>query len=149
MAVFVLHQPTRMYEDDKDRLFPSSDRVAPGNHRRLFIGTWLDKIAGLYASRDIRVFRKHRFSGDIGLSGHGREIALGLALLLGFMTRWAALAALPILIGSIIPHAGNGFLFSNPNGGWEYPVFWSIALLVQSILGDGAYAVGGINRVKA
>jgi putative oxidoreductase len=88
-------------------------------------------------------------SGILAYPVMAGEIVLGLALLVGFMTRWAALAALPILIGSIIPHAGNGFLFSSPNGGWEYPVFWSIALLVQSILGGGAYAVGGVNRIKA
>lgn len=77
------------------------------------------------------------------------EIVLGLALITGFMTRWAALAALPILIGSIIPHAGNGFLFSNPNGGWEFSVFWTIILIVQAMLGDGAYAIGRTNQAKA
>jgi putative oxidoreductase len=94
-------------------------------------------------------FESIGFPGILAYPVMAGEIALGLALLFGFMTRWAALAALPILIGSIIPHAGNGFLFSNPNGGWEYPVFWSIALVVQALLGDGAYAVGGVNRVKA
>lgn len=77
------------------------------------------------------------------------EIGLGLALVLGIMTRWAALAALPILIGSIIPHAGNGFMFSNPGGGWEFPVFWSILLVVQALLGDGAYALGASRRTKS
>jgi putative oxidoreductase len=70
------------------------------------------------------------------------EIMLGLALILGFMTRWAALMALPIMLGAIVPHAANGFTFSNPGGGWEYPLFWAIALAVQAILGDGSYAIG-------
>jgi putative oxidoreductase len=76
------------------------------------------------------------------------EIVLGLALILGFMTRWAALAALPIMIGAIVPHAGNGFTFSNTGGGWEYPVFWTIALAVQAMLGDGAYAIGNPLKQK-
>ncbi len=64
------------------------------------------------------------------------------------MTRWAALAALPIMIGAIVPHAGNGFTFSNTGGGWEYPVFWAIALAVQAMLGDGAYAIGNPLKQK-
>lgn len=71
------------------------------------------------------------------------EIGLGLAMILGIHSRLAALAALPILLGSIIPHAGNGFTFSNAGGGWEFPVFWSIVLVVQALLGDGAYALRG------
>jgi putative oxidoreductase len=32
-------------------------------------------------------------------------------------------------------------VFSAPNGGWEYPVFWAVAMVVQALLGDGAYAL--------
>lgn len=87
-------------------------------------------------------FESIGFPGPLGYLVMAGEIGLGLALILGFMTRWAALAALPILLGSIIPHAGNGFLFSNTGGGWEFPVFWSILLIVQALLGDGAFALG-------
>jgi putative oxidoreductase len=53
-----------------------------------------------------------------------------------------ALAATPILLGAIVTvHGAAGFFFNNPHGGWEYPAFWTIALLVQSLLGDGAYAL--------
>jgi len=38
-------------------------------------------------------------------------------------------------------HGAAGFFFTNPHGGWEYPAFWIVALLVQSLLGDGAYAL--------
>ena len=38
-------------------------------------------------------------------------------------------------------HGAAGFFFNNPNGGWEYPAFWIVALVVQALLGDGAYAV--------
>lgn len=69
------------------------------------------------------------------------EIGLGLAMILGIYARYAAIAALPILVGSIIPHSGNGFTFSNTGGGWEFPVFWSLVLVVQAMLGDGAYAL--------
>jgi putative oxidoreductase len=34
-------------------------------------------------------------------------------------------------------HGKNGWLFSNKDGGWEYPAFWAAALFVQFLLGDG------------
>jgi len=47
-----------------------------------------------------------------------------------------------VLLGAIIfVHLGNGFFFSAPNGGWEYPAFWAAALIVQALIGDGAYAL--------
>jgi putative oxidoreductase len=69
------------------------------------------------------------------------EIAGGLALILGFRTREVALLLLPILIGATWQHIGNGWLFSSTDGGWEFPAFWTITLLVQALLGDGAYAL--------
>ena len=69
------------------------------------------------------------------------EILGGLALILGVWTRWVALLMLPILIGATLQHIGNGWLFSAPNGGWEFPVFWTLTLIVQALLGDGAYAL--------
>ncbi len=70
------------------------------------------------------------------------EVAGGLALILGIYVRWAALATCVVLLGAIFTvHGQNGFFFSNPNGGWEYPAFWAVALLVQALLGEGAYAL--------
>ena len=93
-------------------------------------------------------FESIGFPGILAYPVMAGEIVLGLALILGFMTRWAALAALPIMIGAIVPHAANGFTFSNTGGGWEYPVFWAIALAVQAMLGDGAYAIGNPLKQK-
>jgi putative oxidoreductase len=69
------------------------------------------------------------------------ELAGGAALVLGFMTRAAALASVPILIGATVQHVPNGWMFANANGGWEYPAFWTVALVVQALLGPGAWAV--------
>jgi hypothetical protein len=46
-----------------------------------------------------------------------------------------------VLLGATWAHAGNGWLFTSPNGGWEYPAFWTVALVIQALLGDGAYAL--------
>jgi putative oxidoreductase len=69
------------------------------------------------------------------------EVIGGLMLIAGVLARLAALALVPVLLGAIATvHAANGFFFNNPNGGWEYPAFWAIALIVLAALGDGAYA---------
>jgi putative oxidoreductase len=52
-----------------------------------------------------------------------------------------ALALVPIMLGALSVHIGNGWLFSVPNGGWEYPAFWTVTLIVQALLGDGVYAL--------
>lgn len=71
------------------------------------------------------------------------EVLGGIALIAGYKTRIVSLALIPVLLGAIwTVHLGAGFFFSNPNGGWEYPAFWIVALVVQSLLGAGKAAVG-------
>ena len=61
--------------------------------------------------------------------------------LAGIGTRWVALALVPVLLGAVWAHAGNGWLFNAPNGGWEYPAFLTAAAIVVALLGDGAYSL--------
>ena len=82
------------------------------------------------------------------------EIAAGTAILAGVFVRTASIALLPILIGALLVHIPAGFLFSNPNGGWEFPAFLVLIAVVQALLGAGAYAVrvpsfGGANENRA
>jgi putative oxidoreductase len=70
------------------------------------------------------------------------ELLGGLALIAGYKVRIVALALVPVLLGAAyFGHGSAGFFFSNPNGGWEFPVFWAMALVVQSLLGAGSYAL--------
>ena len=69
------------------------------------------------------------------------EIAGGLALILGIQVRAVTLALLPVLFGAIWFHVGNGWVFSAKGGGWEYPLFLTIASFVQVLLGRGAFAL--------
>jgi len=69
------------------------------------------------------------------------EIAGGIALIVGFQVRAVSVLLIPILIGATLQHAGNGWLFTSANGGWEYPAFWTVTLAVQALLGAGAYAI--------
>ena len=29
----------------------------------------------------------------------------------------------------------------NPNGGWEFPVFWAVMMIVLTLIGSGKYAI--------
>lgn len=69
------------------------------------------------------------------------ETIAGVMLVLGIQSRWAALAVLPIMLGATWAHAGNGWLFTFENGGWEYPLYLSLLAFAQFLLGDGAWAL--------
>lgn len=70
------------------------------------------------------------------------EVLGGLMLIAGLFSRWAALALVPGMLGAIATvHGPAGFFFTNPNGGWEYPALWVVALIAVALLGDGAFAL--------
>lgn len=76
------------------------------------------------------------------------EILGGLTLILGLGVRIIPLGLAVLLLGTIATvHGHNGFFFNNAGGGWEYPAFWAVALLVQSLIGPGAYALRLPRRV--
>ncbi len=89
----------------------------------------------------VKFFETVGFPGFLAYVVVAAEIIGGVLLVLGAYTRWVALALIPILLGAAWVHAGNGWVFSAPNGGWEYPVFLAAAALAQALLGDGAYAL--------
>lgn len=88
-----------------------------------------------------KFFESIGLPGPLGYLTFAAELIGGVLILTGVGTRWAALALVPILLGATWAHAGNGWVFNAPNGGWEYPAFLTIAALVQALLGDGAYSL--------
>ena len=69
------------------------------------------------------------------------ELIGGIAILLGVYSRAVSVALLPVLLGAVLVHAPNGWLFNAPNGGWEYPAFLAIAAVAHVLIGDGAWAL--------
>ncbi|MFO1314710.1 MAG: DoxX family protein [Burkholderiales bacterium] len=79
--------------------------------------------------------------GALGYVTFVAELVGGVLLIAGVKVRAVALALVPVLVGATWAHAGNGWVFSAPNGGWEYPAFWTVTLVVQALLGGGAYTL--------
>jgi putative oxidoreductase len=87
-----------------------------------------------------RYFAAHGFPAWTVYPVFAAELLGGLALLAGFRVRAVALAIIPVMLGALRPHLGNGWLFTSTGGGWEYPAFLIVALLAQALLGAGALA---------
>jgi putative oxidoreductase len=72
------------------------------------------------------------------------EFVGALCLIPGIYTRWAALYAVPMMFGAA--HfwlTRKGFYFTAAGG--ELPLLWGTMLIVQVILGDGAWAARASN----
>lgn len=70
------------------------------------------------------------------------ELLGGMLLIVGLYTRWAALALMPVALGAAAVHWPNGWIFTSPNGGWEFPAFLAIACVALFLLGEhGALAL--------
>lgn len=124
-------------------------RVALGG---LFLAHAGLKIFTFTPAGTAQFFESVGFPGPLAYVVIALELVGGLALILGIWTRAFALILAPILIGSIAAvHGPAGFFFTAPNGGWEFPAFWLIALGVQALLGDGALAtkVASIRNLDA
>ena len=96
------------------------------------------------------VFTMPGFEGFLGQVGLPAALAWpivlaefvgGVALVLGLYSRWVAAALVPLLLGALNVHIGNGWLFTNTNGGWEYPAFLVVGAVVIALAGEGAFAI--------
>ena len=74
-----------------------------------------------------------QFFESLGLPGFlayatiAAELGGGVLLIAGVYTRTVAFALVPVLLGATWAHFGNGWLFTSPKGGWEYPAFLTLA----------------------
>ncbi|MFA7428625.1 MAG: DoxX family protein [Rhodospirillaceae bacterium] len=67
------------------------------------------------------------------------EFVGGLMLALGVLTRPVALVIAGFLAVTISIHLGSGFFWSD--GGFEYPLLWTIVVATFAIRGGGRYSV--------
>jgi putative oxidoreductase len=112
----------------------------------MFIAHALLKVMVFTLPGTVQFFQSVGLPGFLAYVTVAVELGAGALLIAGYQTRIVALATLPILLGAAWAHLPNGWSFSAPNGGWEYPVFLVMAAIVQALIGDGAYA---LSQVKA
>jgi putative oxidoreductase len=105
----------------------------------MFIAHGLLKILVFTLPGTVQFFGAVGFPGWLAYPVTFLELAGGALLISGVWTRWVAVALLPVLVGATVVHWGNGWVFSNANGGWEYPAFLAVATLVQALMGAGRY----------
>jgi putative oxidoreductase len=69
------------------------------------------------------------------------ETVGALCLILGLFTRViAAIIAIEFFVITLV-HFHNGYGFSSPGGGWEYPFMWGIIIFAISLRGGGPYSL--------
>lgn len=121
-------------------------RVALG---LMFLAHGLVKVLVFTIPGTVAFFHSIGYPGAVAYPVMLGEVGGGLALIVGFEARWIALALIPQMLGVVLFHLPNGWMFAVKNGGWEYPAFWTAALLVQGLIGPGvlSFGVGDLLRV--
>jgi putative oxidoreductase len=109
----------------------------------LFLAHGLPKLRVHKPADTAAYFRSLGLPGFVGYLTMAAELGGGTLLILGIATSLVALALVPLILGTIyMVHGSKGWLFTNKDGGWEFPAFWAVALVVQALLGSGAYSLG-------
>ena len=114
----------------------------------MFVAHALLKLLVFTLPGTAQFFQSMGLPGPLAYAVFAAELVGGLLLIAGIGSRWVAAALVPVLLGATWAHIGNGWLFSAPNGGWEYPAFLTIAAVVQALLGDGAYALANLRSAR-
>jgi putative oxidoreductase len=109
----------------------------------LYLAHSLQKIFVFTLPGTAQFFESLGLPGWLGYLTAFVELAGGIALLLGVQVRWVALVLVPFMLGAMSAHLHNGWGFASPHGGWEYPAYWAVTLVVQALLGGGAFALAG------
>lgn len=81
------------------------------------------------------------FPGVLAYPVFAAELLGGLAILLGLYARQVSLALAPVMAVAATVHFGNGWVHTSQGGGWEYPVFLTVASVALWLAGDGAFAL--------
>lgn len=101
----------------------------------VFLAHAYAKLAIFTLPGTVAFFTSHGLPGWTAYPVLVIELLGGLALIAGYQVRLAALALIPVMVGALVPHVANGWMFSNPGGGWEYVAFLIIVLSVQLLIG--------------
>ena len=70
------------------------------------------------------------------------ETVGAVLIMVGLFTRpIAAAIAIEFILITFVAHWPNGYGWSNPRGGWEYPLLWGLIFFAISLRGGGPYSL--------
>ena len=98
---------------------------------------WL-KLSVLTLPGTVAFFEAHGFPGWTAYPVFAVELLGGLALVVGWRTRWVAGALAGVVLGAFRVHWDNGWYFAHPDGGWEYLAVLLAGLLAVALLAPAA-----------
>jgi putative oxidoreductase len=107
----------------------------------MFLAHGLLKLVVFGLSGTAGFFDSVGFPGWLAYVVTPLEIVAGILLIIGFQARRVSLAMIPILLGALYVHIGNGWVFSSPNGGWEYPLFLLVVAVVIILQDNSSYSI--------
>jgi putative oxidoreductase len=108
----------------------------------LFLAHGLMKLLVFKPAGAYGYFKSLGLPGWVAYITIAAELTGAAALIVGIVPRYAALVLIPLILGTIVMvHGKNGWMFSNKDGGWEYPAFWAVTLAVKFLLGDGSWTL--------
>lgn len=107
----------------------------------MFIAHAVLKIVVFTIPGTVQFFQSLGLPGPLAYVTIAAELVGGALLIAGIYPRIVAAALVPILLGAAWAHASNGWVFTAPNGGWEYPVFLVLVGVVVALLPEGRFAL--------
>ena len=107
----------------------------------MFVAHALLKVFVFTIAGTVGFFESVGFPGWLAHVTILAELGGGALLILGIYARWVALALVPVLLGALSVHLGNGWVFSAAGGGWEYPAFWGLIITAIGLRGGGPYSL--------
>jgi putative oxidoreductase len=70
------------------------------------------------------------------------ETVGAVMIMLGLFTRFfAAAIAIEFSLITFVAHWPNGYGWTNPRGGWEFPLLWGLIFLAIALRGGGPYSL--------
>lgn len=75
------------------------------------------------------------------------ETGGAVMIMLGLLTRVVApIIAIQFFIITFVAHFANGYGWSSPRGGWEFPLMWGVIFFAIALRGGGPYSLDRLLR---
>jgi putative oxidoreductase len=146
MTTFTASRAEHAAIGSTQRPFAAADDNLGATLLRLALGTmWIShallKVLVFTLPGTAQFFASNGLPGALAYPVAAAELVGGLAIVLGCYGRQVSLLLVLVLLGAAWVHWPNGWVFTQPNGGWEYPVFLAVASLAHWLIGDGRFAL--------